>query len=146
MARRRAREIELRVVADTNVLVSGLTSLGPPARILDLALDGVIDLLVPTLVGEELLSVLAAKFGWSQLELTQLDAILRKLAAEIVTTPTQAPARSGNVSDDRILAAALEAAADILVTGDRRHLLPLGQVDELRLLTPQALLQELHRL
>ncbi|MGI8749554.1 MAG: hypothetical protein ACR2J6_03245 [Thermoleophilaceae bacterium] len=33
--------------------------------------------------------------------------------------------------------------ADILVTGDRRHLLPLGKHHGVRIITPQTLLAEL---
>lgn len=50
---------------------------------------------------------------------------------------------SGDPADDAILASAVEAAADVLVTGDRKHLLPLGEHGGVRIMTPQALLSEL---
>lgn len=50
---------------------------------------------------------------------------------------------SGDPDDDLVLASAKAGGAEVLVTGDRRHLLPLGEVEGLRVLTPQALLAEL---
>jgi uncharacterized protein len=50
---------------------------------------------------------------------------------------------SGDPDDDLILAAALDAGADVLVSGDRRHLLPLGEHEGMRIVTSQALLAEL---
>jgi predicted nucleic acid-binding protein len=41
------------------------------------------------------------------------------------------------------LASALAARAQVLATGDRRHLLPHGTHHGLRILTPQAFLAEL---
>jgi len=35
------------------------------------------------------------------------------------------------------------AGVDVLVSGDRRHLLPVGEHQGIRILTPQALLAEL---
>ncbi|MGI8726852.1 MAG: hypothetical protein ACR2K6_04145 [Solirubrobacterales bacterium] len=50
---------------------------------------------------------------------------------------------SGDPSDDEIITAALSADAEILVSGDRRHVLPLGTVHGMRILRPQELLREL---
>ncbi|MBS0600037.1 MAG: hypothetical protein JSR94_02260 [Proteobacteria bacterium] len=33
---------------------------------------------------------------------------------------------AGDVDDDQVIAAAVAACADLIVTGDRKHLLPLG--------------------
>jgi predicted nucleic acid-binding protein len=48
-----------------------------------------------------------------------------------------------DAADNSILACALEAKADIVATGDRKHLLPLGEHRGVRLLTPQAALAAL---
>jgi len=50
---------------------------------------------------------------------------------------------SGDPDDDRILPSAASAGADILISGDRKHLLPLGQYRAVRIITPQAFLAEL---
>ena len=50
---------------------------------------------------------------------------------------------TGDTDDDIVLACAVEATADVLVSGDRKHLLPVGTHRGVRVLTPQALLAEL---
>ncbi|MCA1681127.1 MAG: PIN family protein, partial [Actinobacteria bacterium] len=55
------------------------------------------------------------------------------------------PAVTGEPADDAILACAVAEGADVLVTGDRRHLLPLSSHGGLRIVAPQALLAELRR-
>ena len=45
--------------------------------------------------------------------------------------------------DDVIVATAVKAAADYLVTGDRRHLLALGAYEGIRIVTPREFLDEL---
>jgi uncharacterized protein len=103
-------------------------------------------LLIPQFVLEELERVLIAKLGYEQ---EQVDAA-RALFAQIATEePPPAPvveAISGDPADDVILACAVEAGADVLATGDRKHLLPIGVHRGVRLVTPQALLAELRGL
>lgn len=107
------------------------------------AVAGEIDLVVPDLVREELIRVLALKLGWSQDELVALDAEVRALAAALPPAPARAPALTGDPTDDRILAVAVASGSEVLVSGDRRHLLPLGEHEGTRILSPQALLVEI---
>jgi predicted nucleic acid-binding protein len=110
--------------------------------VLELAAEGTIELIVPDLVAIELGRVLGEKLG---IGADSLRALLELLAdvATTVTTPASADPRSGDNSDDRILEAALAAGADVLVSGDRRHLLPLGTVAGMRIVRPRDLLAEL---
>jgi predicted nucleic acid-binding protein len=50
---------------------------------------------------------------------------------------------TGDPGDDLILACAVQAGVDAVVSGDRRHLLPVGEHRGVRIVTPQALLAEL---
>ena len=45
--------------------------------------------------------------------------------------------------DDPIIAAAVAAKADYLVTGDRAHLLPIGEYQGIRIISPKTLLEVL---
>jgi predicted nucleic acid-binding protein len=45
--------------------------------------------------------------------------------------------------DNLILACAVQTDVEVLVSGDRRYLLPLGKHRGVRVLTPQGLLAEL---
>ena len=115
----------MRVVLDTNVIVSGLNFPGNERLVLDLALRQRFDLYLSPFILSEASGVLVRKFGWRDEEATLALGALRDVAT--VIEPTRRPlAVEGNEGDNRVLECALEAAADFLVTGDRRHLLPLG--------------------
>ena len=115
----------MRVVLDTNVIVSGLNFPGNERLVLDLARRRRIDLYLSPFILSEASGVLVRKFGWSDEEAAAALAGLRDVATIIEPAP-RPPAVEGNEGDNRVLECAVEAAADFLVTGDRRHLLPLG--------------------
>lgn len=113
-----------RVVADTNVLVSAIQFGGKPKQLLDLAVDGHIDLGISEAIVEETLRVLRDKFHRTPDEVEESDRQLRVVAR--VVTPTETiKAVADDPSDDRILECAVAAAAEVIVSGDR-HLLALG--------------------
>ena len=56
----------MRVVLDTNVIVSGLNFPGNERRILDLALRGRFELFLSPFILEEVASVLGRKFDWTE--------------------------------------------------------------------------------
>ena len=104
--------------------------------------DRGIELVLPDQVMSELERVLRIKLrgerDWSRIERALLE-----LDPEQPARPEEVDALTGDPDDDAILACAVEAKVDVLVTGDRKHLLPLGEHRGVRLLTPQALLAEL---
>lgn len=116
---------------------------GPPSRLLEEAIDGRIELVVPELVLAELERVLTKKLGFSAEQVVAVRALLRQVATEEPAPAAAVLALSGDPADDAILACAVEAGVDVLATGDRKHLLPIGAHRGVRLLTPQALLAEL---
>jgi uncharacterized protein len=113
-----------RVVADTNVLVSALQFGGKPKELLGLAVDGHVDLAISEPILEETLRVLRDKFHRTSDELGETDKQLRVIA-RIVTPTENIKAVDADPSDDRILECAVEADAEIIVSGDQ-HLLALG--------------------
>ena len=116
----------MRVVLDTNVIVSGLNFPGNERLVLELALRGRFELYLSTFILEEAAGVLGRKFGWDEERSSQ---VLRALGnAGTVIYPSRLPeVIEGCHADNRILECAVEASADYLVTGDRRHLLPLQE-------------------
>jgi predicted nucleic acid-binding protein len=113
---------------------------GPPSRLLEEAIDGRIELVVPELVLDELERVLTEKLGFGQEQSRAARQLLSRLAAERPGPPRRADAVTGDPADDAVLACAVETRIDVLATGDRKHLLPLGEHHGVELLTPQALL------
>jgi uncharacterized protein len=103
-------------------------------------------LLLPEFVLAELEQVLIAKLDYEQAQVGAARALFAQIAAEAPAPAQAVEAISGDPADDVILACAVEAGADVLATGDRKHLLPIGSHRGVRLVTPQALLAELRRL
>ena len=115
-----------RVVADTNVLVSALQFGGKPKQLLDLAVDGHIDLAISEAIIEEALRVLSEKFQGTPEELRDTDQQLR-LVGRVVTPIEPINVIDEDPSDDRILECAVAATAEVIVSGDK-HLLALGSL------------------
>lgn len=67
---------------------------------------------------------------------------LRKIA--IVVVPASVPrVVPTDADDDQVLAAALAATADLIASGDRRDLLPLGSYEGIPIVTAAQALQRL---
>jgi putative PIN family toxin of toxin-antitoxin system len=117
----------MRIVADTNTVLSGLLWQGPPRRLLELARERKVSLYMSLTLIAELAEVIACdKFaervravGLSAAELVQ---DYEHLAEVITPEPLPAPV-SRDPDDDHVLACALAAKAELIVSGDKRHLL-----------------------
>jgi putative PIN family toxin of toxin-antitoxin system len=133
-----------RVVCDTNVLVSAFIAGGPPSRVVESAIDGRLRLVLAEPVLVELERILIVRLGFERDRVEAILALLDELAEERVGTPSGlVEPVTGDPDDDVILACAVEAGVHALVSGDRRHLLPVGEHEGVRILTAQELLAEL---
>ena len=132
----------MRVVLDTNVIISGLNFPGNERVVLELALRGRFELYLSPFILEEVAGVLRNKFGWDDGGISQAIRTLNDAAA--IVDPPRLPdvIEKGN-PDNRILECAVEASADYLVTGDWQHLLPLGEHEGVQILNAPRFLQSL---
>ena len=132
----------MRVVADTNVLVSALIFPGgSPEAVYRLVLERRMELVSSRPLLAELARVLTDKFGWKPDRAEEAVAQLVRLA-EIVE-PTEAVSEiEADPADNRVLEAAAEAGADAIVSGDR-HLLALGSWHGISIETPASFLADL---
>ena len=132
----------MRVVLDTNVIVSGLNFPGNERLVLELALRGRFELYLSPLILGEVDGVLGRKFDWTEERSAQA---LRALGdAATVIEPRRLPeVIEGGHADNRILECVVEASAEYLVTGDRRHLLPLEEHQGARILNAPRFLSAL---
>jgi uncharacterized protein len=133
-----------RVLCDTNVLVSAFIAGGPPSRVIEAAIDGRIEFVIAEPVLDELDRVLTVKLGFEPERTREIATLLGDLSSTRVSAPTAAPEPiTGDPDDDLVLACSAEAAVQIVVSGDRRHMLPIGEYRGARIITPQTLLSEL---
>lgn len=133
-----------RVVLDSNVLISALHFGGKPEELLLLANEGAIDLFLSPFILEETARVLRAKLGWKDQAVQEALTIVRAVGT-IVRPTTTVQVIPDDEADNRILECAVEAQADFLVTGDKRHLLPLRQYKGIQILPPRECLDALAR-
>jgi hypothetical protein len=92
----------------------------------------------------ELKRILTEKLGFEQERWHQTEELMGDLATELAPPPSGPPeVVTGDPDDDLILACAIDARVDVLVSGDRKHLLPIGTHQGIRIIAPQALLAEL---
>ena len=116
----------MRVVLDTNVIISALNFPGNERMVLELALRGRFEFFLSLFILEEVAGVLVRKFGWDDERTAQAIRTLEN-AATVTEPPRLEEVVEGGHPDNRVLECALAAGADYLVTGDRRHLLPLEE-------------------
>jgi predicted nucleic acid-binding protein len=125
-------------------LVSAFIAAGPPSRLLEEAIDGRFELVLFDPVVVELECILTEKLDFEPRRWSEAEALLRELAVQAVRAPAGTPEPvTGDPADDLILACAIEAGVEVLASGDRKHLLPVGERGGVRILTPQGLLAEL---
>jgi uncharacterized protein len=126
------------------VLFSAFIAAGPPSRILEEAIDGRLELVLPEPVMEELERVFVKKLAFDPERWREVEALLTDLAVESIPVPPgPVEPLTSDPDDNLILACAAQADVEVLVSGDRKHLLPLGTHRGMRILTPQELLAEL---
>jgi putative PIN family toxin of toxin-antitoxin system len=132
----------MRAVADTNVVVSGLLWQGPPRRVLDLARAGTLELFTSPALLVELEDVLGRRKFARRLQAAGVesrDLVLGYAALARVVVPTEKPAAiPEDPDDDEVLACALAARAEIIVSGDM-HLRNLGTFRGIRVVTAAQL-------
>jgi putative PIN family toxin of toxin-antitoxin system len=109
----------MRIVLDTNVVVSGLLqSLGNPAQILTLALAGAVQVCHDERILAEYTEVLARpRFKFDP---KRVREVLTKLETDglAVEASAQSDLKLPDPDDEPFLAVALSASADFLVTGN----------------------------
>jgi uncharacterized protein len=118
----------VRLVLDTNTALSGLLWGGTPGRLIYAAEAGLIELASSAALLAELQGVLSREKFAKQLTrrgLTVGDIFDGYAALVTIVTPAAiAPIAARDPADDQVLAAALAAQADLIVSGDA-HLLDL---------------------
>jgi putative PIN family toxin of toxin-antitoxin system len=113
------------VVFDTNILFSAFGWQGRPYECIERARLGAAYGVTSQILLDELTEKLHDKLLFTD---DQIDDTLADLLGylHVITTNEQLSIISDDPDDDRVLECAVAAHADYIVTGDRRHLLPLG--------------------
>lgn len=125
----------MRVVADTNVLISALLFGGLSEQIFLAGLRGEIQLITSLPLLKELQRVLKGKFKF---DVHLVNDILDEMkdVMEIVEISSRIDVISYPEEDNRVLECAVDGRAEIIVTGDTKHILPLKEYRGIKILSP----------
>lgn len=107
----------MRVVLDSNVVISAILFRGRPRSLIASALRGEIDLVTCPALLAELEELLEREFGFPAEVARAARAELESLA--IVVVPAEVPRIVRDPDDDEVLAAAVEGRTQGIVTGHR---------------------------
>ncbi|MBM7855103.1 putative PIN family toxin of toxin-antitoxin system [Desulfohalotomaculum tongense] len=130
----------MKVVIDTNVLISGLiSSKSHPAQILDLWMSNCIIVCITAEIVEEYISVLLRpKFkgiGSPQERYEIISGLVELEHTSVVNPDFRIKAIVEDPDDNIFLECALEAKAEVIISGDE-HLLNLKEFEGIKILKP----------
>jgi putative PIN family toxin of toxin-antitoxin system len=140
----------LKVVLDTNIFVSSLlTKTGRPAIVIDAWRAGRYILVTSRSIISEIKRVLDSpgireKYSLGRNEIEKLILVLKSDAIVVPGLSPVAGAIPEDPTDEMFLAAALDATADLIVSGDR-HLLQLGEYRGIPISTVRQFLELLEK-
>ncbi len=131
----------MRVVCDTNVLISGILFGGKPRDLLRLTSSGKITNFTSPALLKELEDVLQRpKFGLNEEKVYGIIRLFRETFS-IIMPETELSVITDDPDDNRVLEAASAADAEAIISGDG-HLLDLAEWNEIPILTPTAFLNK----
>ena len=133
----------MRVVLDTNIVVSGLLWKAAPRQVLDAAREQRITLYTSSVLLDELAGVLSREHLASVIAANQAspDFLMQRYAmlAQLVIPASIGRVVPKDIDDDAIIACALAASAELIVSGDA-HLLNLKRDQGIDIVNPAAAL------
>ena len=130
---------DIRVVLDTNVIISAIFWRGSPYRVMKKALQRDFILVISPDILEEVSERLKYKFNLPRDEIETLTNILLSYS-DIVEPTTKVNVVKADENDNKIIECAIDGEADFIVTGDH-HLLELKSYKSIKIITPAEFLE-----
>jgi uncharacterized protein len=121
-------------VFDTNILFSAVGWKGTPFECLEMARVGTVEGVTCREILEELAEKLETKLSFTSEQVVETLADLMTFL-RMVPIPGMLKAVVADPDDDKVLECAEVAGATHIVTGDRRHLLPMGSFKGIPIVT-----------
>jgi uncharacterized protein len=130
----------IKIVLDTNVLVSAVVFGGKSQKIIESVLGGLVHLVLSKEILDEFEGVLCRKkFGMSPQIVRSITNELESLC-DIAMSERRVTVLTSDPYDNMVLECAAEAKADYIVSGDS-HLLDLGEFEGIKIVNPAQFLE-----
>ena len=126
----------MRVVFDTNVLIAAFLTEGLCSGLLIRARKQAFNLVLCDDIIREFEGVLIKKFKLTSTDISEISAIVSEAASEILHKLNHIPNICRDPNDDMIIACAIDATADYIVTGDD-DLLILKKYKDIIIINPR---------
>jgi uncharacterized protein len=127
------------VVFDTNVLFSSISWKGRPYECVELARIGQVDGVTCRELVDELVDKLQTKLRFDSGQAMETAADLLGFL-RIVPISGRLQVVAADPDDDKVVECAVVAGATHIVSGDRRHLIPLGNFQDIQIVSPAEFL------
>lgn len=127
----------MKVVFDTNILIAAFLTEGLCSGLLIRARKHDFDLILSDDILREFKGILTKKFKISSSDISEITDIITEAASEILHKVSSTPRICRDPNDDMIIACAVDAAADYIVTGDE-DLLTLKKFKKITILNPRS--------
>jgi putative PIN family toxin of toxin-antitoxin system len=126
----------MRVIIDTNVLISGIFFGGPPAKILKAWHGGKLQLVVSPEILEEYFEVyerISARYP--DIDIAPILVLIAR-NSQVVEAPPLADQVSRDADDDKFIACAIASDTRIIISGDN-DLLTVSGYESIQVVTPR---------
>lgn len=133
-----------KVVFDTNIFISAILFGGNPQEILEYAREKNIQLVSSPQILLELARKLHEKFEWREEDVHEVINGIG-VFAQIVRPKKKVDKIKDDISDNRVLECAKEGKAHFIVSGDKRHILPLKKFGKTRIVSATEFLKILEK-
>jgi putative PIN family toxin of toxin-antitoxin system len=126
----------MRVVIDTNVLISGIFFGGPPAQILKAWHGGAVQFIVSSDILEEYFEVCERlSLRYPDVDITQILVLIVQNSQVVSASPLPEPVSSDS-DDDKFLACAVASSTQVIISGDS-DLLTVSGYENIQVMTPR---------
>ncbi len=130
----------IKVVLDSNIIISALFFGGKPHEIFNLILEKeIIGIISPFIIFEVKDVLRRRKFDIDEEKIEEVEKLLKEYF-QIISPEIQVDFVENDHSDNKIIALAVEVKADYLITGDKQHLLPLKKIKKIKIISPEEFL------
>lgn len=128
------------IVLDTNVWISALLFGGKPLLVVALSRQRRFRIAASPDLYQEFDRVLDETFHVSPTRRAEYNAIVNQATMQVF--PSQRVIASSHAPDNRVLECAVEASADAIVTGDKKHLLSIKEFRGIPIVPPAEFLEQ----
>ncbi|MEK7634033.1 MAG: putative toxin-antitoxin system toxin component, PIN family [Patescibacteria group bacterium] len=132
----------IKVILDTNIIVSSIVFGGKPRDIFSLVQEGKIEAYISSFILYEVKEVLTKKFDFNDEKLKEVRQLIKDNFI-VISPRISLQTIKVHLLDNKVLEAAVEAKADYLITGDKKHILPLKKIKNTKIVSPEEFLKQL---